>query len=86
MDLSDFDSLTVEISRNDRFIVLGTRHLDYLIAEFLEHYNWERPHSAIRFRTPMGKPPPLRLADHPAAVRCRTRLGGVLRHYYRVAA
>lgn len=77
---------TVQDECLDRFIVLGTRHLDHLIAEFLEHYNRERPHSSIKFRTPMGRPPPLRLADHPVAVRCRTRLGGVLRHYYRVAA
>ncbi len=77
---------TVQDECLNRFIVLGTRHLDYLIAEFLEHYNRERPHSSIRFRTPVGRPPPLRLADHPGTVRCRTRLGGVLKHYYRVAA
>ncbi len=77
---------TVQDECLDRFIVLGTRHLDHLIAEFIEHYNRERPHSAIKFRTPMGRPPPLRLADQPGTVRCRTRLGGVLRHYCRVAA
>lgn len=70
----------------DRFIVLGTRHLDHLIAEFIEHYNRERPHSAIKFRTPTGRCPPLRLADQPGTVRCRTRLGGVLKHSYRLAA
>jgi transposase InsO family protein len=69
-----------------KFIVMGTAHLDHLTAEFIEHYNQERPHSAIQFRTPMGRPPPLRLAGRQGAVRCRTRLGGVLRHYYRLAA
>jgi len=76
---------TVQDECLDRFIVLGTRHLDHLIAEFLEHYNRERPHSATKFRTPVGMPPPLRLAGHPGTVRCRTRLGGVLKHYYRLA-
>lgn len=76
---------TVQDECLDRFIVLGTRHLDHLITEFLEHYNRERPRSAIKFRTPVGRPPPLRLVDQPGTVRCRTRLGGVLRHYYRVA-
>lgn len=76
---------TVQDECLDRFIVLGTRHLDHLIAEFLEYYNRERPHSAIQFRTPTGRPPPLRLAWCQGAVRCRTRLGGVLRHYHRAA-
>ena len=61
---------TVQDECLDRFIVLGTRHLDHLIAEFLEHYNRERPHSAIKFRTPVDRPPPLRLAGHPGTVRC----------------
>ncbi len=77
---------TVQDECLDRFIVLGTQHFDHLIAEFLEHYNRERPHSAIKFRTPVGRPPPLQLADHPVAVRCRTQLGGVLKYYYRLAA
>lgn len=75
---------TVQDECLDRFIALGTRHLDYLIAEFLEHYNRERPHSAIKFRTPVGRPPPLRLAGHPGTVRCGAA-GGVLKHYYRLA-
>ena len=70
----------------NRFIVMGTRHLDHLITEFISHYNCERPHSSINFSTPTGKPPPLRLTEQPGTVRCRTRLGGVLRHYFRTAA
>lgn len=77
---------TLQIECLDRFIVAGTGHLDLLMREFVAHYNRERPHSAIKFRTPVGRPPPLRLAGHPGTVRCRTRLGGALRHYYRVAA
>jgi putative transposase len=72
----------------DRFIVCGTSHLDHLMAEYIEHYNAERPHSAIGHRPPAGRssPPQPRLAGRGGHVRCRTRLGGVLRHYYRAAA
>ena len=27
-------------------MILGQRHLDYLVAEWLEHYHTERPHQA----------------------------------------
>ena len=77
---------TIQDECLDKFIVMGTAHLDHLTAEFIEHYNQERPHSAIEFRTPVGRPPPLRSAGCNGAVRCRTRLGGVLMHYYRLAA
>ncbi|MBL9030846.1 MAG: transposase [Phycisphaerae bacterium] len=71
----------------DRFIVCGREHLDHLITEFIEHYNVERPHSALGHRPPAGRAPsPLRHAGRDGPIRCRTRLGGVLRHYYRMAA
>jgi putative transposase len=79
----------------DHFVVLGQRHFDYLVTEWLEHYHWERPHQAkdndllIR-RKPRRKKakraPPgddvLQLSE----VRCEQRLGGHLKHYYRKAA
>lgn len=75
---------TVQDECLDRFVVMGTSHLDHLMSDFIEHYNLERPHSGIGFRTPVGRSPPLRTGDR-GAVRCRTRLGGVLKHYYRAA-
>lgn len=77
---------TLQVECLDRFIVCGREHLDHLMAEFIEHYNAERPHSSIGHRPPAGRAPPLRIAGHFAPIRCRTRLGGVLRHYYRQAA
>lgn len=76
---------TVQVECLDRFIVCGTSHLDLLMTEFLAHYNAERPHSSIGHRPPAGRAPP-RLARRDGQIRCRTRLGGVLQHYYRAAA
>lgn len=68
-----------------RFVVLGTRHLDHLVGEYATYYNTERPHSALEFRTPSGPPYPVQKNQSLGRVRCQARLGGVLRHYYRVA-
>lgn len=77
---------TLQVECLDRFIVAGTGHLDLLMREFVEHYNQERPHSSIGHRPPAGRAPPLRIDGRDGPIRCRTRLGGVLRHYYRMAA
>ncbi|QQS08275.1 MAG: transposase [Phycisphaerales bacterium] len=71
----------------DQFVILGTRHLDYLLREYVDHYNRERPHSSLEFATPMCRRPSIRAgpADR-REVRCRSRLGGVIKHYYRNAA
>lgn len=71
----------------DRFIVLGTSHLDYLVREYADYYNRQRPHSGIQFRAPCGPSPPAASdPPRPADVRCRQRLGGVVKHFYRSAA
>ncbi|MCC6426504.1 MAG: transposase, partial [Phycisphaerales bacterium] len=70
----------------DRFIVCGREHLDLLMREFIEHYNAERPHSSIGHRPPVGPAPPAQPITLDGHVHCRTRLGGVLRHYHRRAA
>jgi len=75
---------TIQVECLDKFIVLGSEHLDHLVSEYLTHYNTERPHSGISFRPPTGPPAPLRLingSEGTGPVRCATRLGGVLRHY-----
>lgn len=85
----------------DKFIVLGTDHLDHLVEEFVEHYNTERPHSSLDSQTPAEARPSRRSRQRQEAsrltragpeqptplspIRCCTRLGGTLRHYYRAA-
>ena len=68
----------------DHFVIFGEKHLRHLVSEFLTHYNAERPHQGIG-NVPLSCEP--RILKFPSGqVRCRTRLGGLLRHYYRSAA
>ena len=65
----------------NHFVCFGLTHLDYLLREYTVHYNTERPHQSMGNR-PLSPTEPIR--DGP--IRRRARLGGVLNHYYRVAA
>jgi putative transposase len=72
----------------DHFVVVGERHLHHLVTHYVEHYNLERPHQA-KGNVPLpdadGDEP--RILPFPSGeVRCRERLGGLLKHYYRAAA
>ncbi len=62
---------------------MGTGHLDNVTSEYFEHDNTKRPHSGIGYKVPDWENRPLRLLLHGGEVMCRTRLGGVLRSYYR---
>ena len=69
----------------DHFVVLGEEHLRYLVREFVEHYNKERPHQN-NGNLPLGieKPPDGSSELGPLVV--HERLGGLLKHYERKAA
>jgi hypothetical protein len=61
--------------------------MDHLLSEYMDYHNRERPHMSLGFAAPMGRPPSIRAGPvAPREVRCKERLGGVLRHYYRKAA
>ena len=76
----------------DHFVFFGVRHLDGVANSWLEHYHAERPHQGreneLLFRprgtkkAAGGEMVTLSLRD----IRCRKRLGGLLKHYERVAA
>lgn len=71
----------------DRFVVMGTQHLDYLNSEFVDYYNRQRPHSGLeRSKPPDGQLSPTGLSPPNAGkVICHRRLGDVIRHYRRAA-
>ena len=65
-----------------RIVPLGEGHLRATVRAFVDHYHEERPHQGLNNTliapkiTSIGRGP----------VRCRERLGGVLKFYYRAAA
>jgi transposase InsO family protein len=65
-----------------RMLVFGERHLHEVIREYVDHYNRARPHRGLDLEIPNGQPE--RPGDGP--IICRTRLGGVLNEYSRIAA
>jgi putative transposase len=72
----------------DYFMVLGERHLRYLIQEYLVYYHGPRPHQGLG-NVPLGMDSGesgsverIVLAD----LVCHEQLGGLLRHYERKAA
>jgi len=62
----------------NHFIVFGERHLRYLISEYVKHYNEIRPHSSMN-NMPLGFRPNKSTGE----VKCQSKLGGIIRHYYR---
>ncbi|MEL7263589.1 MAG: integrase core domain-containing protein [Planctomycetota bacterium] len=77
----------------DHFIVFGEKHMSLLCSEFREHYHLERPHQGLenerptlittkksgKLRDPVDT---IRLSD----IRCKERLGGLLKSYSHRAA
>ncbi len=63
----------------DRMLIFGERHLEYIIKEYMEHYNTERPHQGLD--NEMIEPPP----EGTGEIICRERLGGLLKSYRRAA-
>jgi putative transposase len=79
---------TLRVECLDHFLILGERHLGHLVREFVQHYNLERPHQA-KGNAPLPEADAVesRILKFPSGeVRCRERLGGLLKHYYRAAA
>src|SRR5882762_3273395 len=76
---------TIQVECLDHFLVFGEKHFDYLVKEFVEHYHTERPHQGLGNGVVTDGMPPAS-PDSNDPVLCRTRLGGLLRHYHRSAA
>jgi putative transposase len=77
---------TVRTECQDHFVILGERHLRHLVKEFVRHYLTERYHQGIGSQIVRPKASPSNDNAALGAVRCRSRLGGLLNYYGRDAA
>ena len=70
----------------DWLLILGPRHLEQVLREYVVHYNAARPHRALELRAPLAPghlAPPRRPVER--VVR-RDRVGGLIHEYEPVAA
>jgi len=73
--------LSIKSECLDRMVLLGERHLRAAVAEYVEHYHWERSHQGLGNRLIEG-----RAQSGLGPITCHPRLGGLLNHYERQAA
>jgi putative transposase len=72
---------TIQQECLDHFVVLGERHLNHLVREFVQHYHTERPHQGKGNAPLVGRP----AGTESGGIVVRDRLGGLLKHYERAA-
>jgi len=76
---------TVRTECLDWVLILGRRHLEGILRQYVTHYNQQRPHRGIDLQVPVvssetaATPPSLRAHRHDV-------LGGLIHEYYSVAA
>ena len=68
----------------DWLLIVGRRHLEAILAEYVEHYNGHRPHRSLELRPPRG-PTVIPAATGGEVIR-RTRVHGLINEYSRQAA
>ena len=68
----------------DWLLILGPRHLDRILAIYVQHYNRRRPHRGLELGVPESLAP-VEEADGVPAIERRDLLGGLLHEYIRAA-
>jgi putative transposase len=70
---------TVRTELTDRLLIVGERHLRYVLTAYARHYNGQRPHRSRQLRPPRPDQP---IPAQPAPrITRRTVLGGLLNEY-----
>ena len=67
----------------DHILVLGERHLERTLREYVSHYDKERPHRGLSLETPEPQLASSRAGGEVVHV---NRLGGLSHEYHRIAA
>ncbi len=74
---------TVRAECTDRMVLLGQRHLEHVLSEYVEHYNTGRAHRALDLRALLDAP---NIVPFPAArITRKPVLGGLICEYERAA-
>jgi hypothetical protein len=74
--------LSIKSECLNHIVPLGVGDLRRAVAHFVEHYHFERNHQGLdnNLIVPQAQP-----VNENAPVKCRERLGGLLKHYVRTA-
>ena len=67
-----------------RLILFGEGALRHALKEYVDHYHHERPHQGKD--NVLLLPVPTQRSQGEGPIRCRERLGGLLKYYHRKAA
>jgi putative transposase len=70
----------------DHFVIVGIKHMEYLLKSYLDHYHTERPHQGMGNWLLSRSDEQQAIDADCGAVVCTDRLGGLLKHYSRRAA
>jgi putative transposase len=69
-----------------QLILFGERSLRYALTEYVTHFHQERPHQGKDNLVLMPTVVPAPVTTSGNSIRCRERLGGLLKYYDRAAA
>ena len=76
---------TVRTECLDWLLIRNRRHLEHVLAVYIQHYNSGRPHRGIGLQIPLPTAQPPASADRGQQIERVDRLGGLI-HEYRHAA
>jgi transposase InsO family protein len=66
----------------DHLLIVGEAHLRRVLLEYVNYYNYRRPHQGIEQQCPI----PIEHGLKEGPVKCRDVLGGIIHDYHREAA
>jgi putative transposase len=67
------------------WLLIGNRlHLERVLRVYVDHYNTQRPHRALKLQPPQPQAPPP--PPTTGEIERHDRLGGLIHEYYRAAA
>ena len=69
-----------------QLILFGERSLRHALTEYVTHYHRERPHQGRDNVVLMPAFAQVQVTTGGSPIRCRERLGGLLKYYQRAAA